>query len=79
MSKPFTTHLTIVTDNRRNITLDILQELKNAGLNLERMSVASTESSGRIRMEFKAFRKEQVDAMMNKIMKIRGVREVDKA
>lgn len=79
VSKPFTTHLTIVTDNRRNITLDILQELKNAGLNLERMSVASTESSGRIRMEFKAFRKEQVDAMMNKIMKIRGVREVDKA
>jgi GTP pyrophosphokinase len=79
VSKPFTTHLTIVTDNRKNITLDILQELKNAGLNLERMSVASNEASGRIRMEFKAFRKEQVDSMVNKIHKISGVREVTKA
>ncbi len=79
VSNPFTTHLTIDTDNRKNITLDILQELKNSNLILERMSVASVQYSGRIRMEFKAFRKEQVDAAMTKIEQIKGVRKVTKA
>ncbi len=79
VSKPFTTHLTITADNRRNITLDVLQELKNANLILERLSVASVQYSGRIRMEFKAFRKEQVDSVMSRIRKISGVREVQKA
>lgn len=79
VSNPFTTHLTIDTDNRKNITLDILQELKNSNLILERMSVASVQYSGRIRMEFKAFRKEQVDAAMAKIEQIKGVRKVTKA
>ena len=79
VSQPFTTHLTIITDNRQNITLDILQELKNVNLILERMSVASAQYSGRIRMEFKAFRKIQVDSVMAKIEQIKGVREVIKA
>ena len=79
VSQPFTTHLTIDTDNRKNITLDILQELKYSDLSLDRMSVASAQSSGRIRMEFKAFRKEQVDAIITKIKQISGVREVSKA
>ena len=79
VSQPFMTHLTIETDNRKNITLDILQELKNAGLFLERMSVASTQVSGRIRMEFKAFRKDQVDGLMIRLKQVNGVREVTKA
>lgn len=78
-TKPFTTHLTILTDNRKNITLDILQELKNSNMILDRMSVASAEYSGRIRMEFKAFRTEHVDSIMTKIEQIQGVREVKKA
>lgn len=78
VSKPFTTHLTIDTDNRKNITLDILQELKNANLILDRMSVASAQYSGRIRMTFKAFRKEQVDTIINKIKLVSGVRSVEK-
>lgn len=79
VSKPFSTHLTIKTDNRKNITLDVLQELKDANLVLDRMSVASVQSTGRIRLEFKAFRKEQVDSIMNKIGLISGVQEVIKA
>ena len=79
VSKPFMTHLTIDTDNRKNITLDVLEQLKGSDVSLDRMSVASTQSTGRIRMEFKAFRKEQVDSIITKIKQISGVREVSKA
>ena len=79
VTKPFMTHLTIDTDNRKNITLDILQQLKGSDVSLDRMSVASKQSTGRIRMEFKAFRKEQVDSIITKIKQISGVREVSKA
>ncbi|MCF0215117.1 MAG: bifunctional (p)ppGpp synthetase/guanosine-3',5'-bis(diphosphate) 3'-pyrophosphohydrolase [Fibrobacteraceae bacterium] len=78
INKPFSAHLTVVTDNRQNITLEILQELKVANVFLDRMSVASVKSSGRIRLEFKAFRKEQLDSITNKISQISGVREVKK-
>ena len=78
-TKPFTAHLTIETDNRKNITLDILQELKNANVFLDRMSVVSAKYSGRIRLVFKAFRKEQVDTIISKIHLISGVREVENA
>lgn len=79
VTKPFMTHLTINTDNRKNITLDILEQLKGSDVSLDRMSVASKQSTGRIRMEFKAFRKEQVDSIITKIKQISGVREVSKA
>ena len=79
VSKPFMTHLTIDTDNRKNITLDVLEQLKGSDVSLDRMSVASAQSTGRIRMEFKAFRKEQVDSIITKIKQISGVREVSKA
>jgi GTP pyrophosphokinase len=78
-TKPFTAHLTIETDNRKNITLDILQELKNANVFLDRMTVVSAKYSGRIRLVFKAFRKEQVDTIISKIHLISGVREVENA
>jgi len=79
VSKPFMTHLTIDTDNRKNITLDVLEQLKGSDVSLDRMSVASAQSTGRIRMEFKAFRTEQVDSIITKIKQISGVREVSKA
>ena len=67
------------TDNRKNITFDILKELKDENLFLDQMSVVSKQSSGRIRMEFKAFRKEQVDSITRRIQQISGVREVKKS
>lgn len=77
-SHSFTTHLTIKTDNRKNITLDVLTELKKANIFLERMTVASKHSSGRIKIVCKAFRKDQVDSVMNNIKNITGVHEVVK-
>ena len=79
LSEPFTTHLIIETDNRKNITYDILKELKDEDLFLDQMSVVSKQSSGRIRMEFKAFRKNQVDSITRRIQQIEGVREVKKS
>ena len=79
VSKPFTTHLTIETDNRRNLPLSILMVLKDENLSLDRMSIASAQYTGRIRMEFKAFRKDQVDAIVTKIRQVAGVRGVEKA
>ncbi|MBR2210231.1 MAG: bifunctional (p)ppGpp synthetase/guanosine-3',5'-bis(diphosphate) 3'-pyrophosphohydrolase [Fibrobacter sp.] len=79
LSEPFTTHLVVETDNRKNITFDILKELKDENLFLDQMSVVSKQSSGRIRMEFKAFRKEQVDSITRRIQQISGVREVKKS
>lgn len=78
-TKPFTSHVKIETDNRKNITIDILQELKNANVFLDRMTVVSAQYSGRIRIVFKAFRKEQVDTIISKIHQIPGVREVENA
>jgi GTP pyrophosphokinase len=79
LSEPFTTHLIIETDNRKNITYDILKELKDEDLFLDQMSVVSKQSSGRIRMEFKAFQKNQVDSITRRIQQIEGVREVKKS
>ena len=67
------------TDNRKNITFDVLKVIKDENLFLDQMSVVSKQSSGRIRMEFKAFRKEQVDSVTYKIQQISGVREVKKS
>ena len=79
VSEPFSTHLIIETENRKDITFDILKELKDADLFLDQMNVVSKQSSGRIRMKFKAFRKSQVEAVIQKIQKIEGVREVKKS
>ena len=79
LSDPFTTHLIVETDNRKNITFDVLKVIKDENLFLDQMSVVSKQSSGRIRMEFKAFRKEQVDSVTYKIQQISGVREVKKS
>ncbi|MCF0222007.1 MAG: bifunctional (p)ppGpp synthetase/guanosine-3',5'-bis(diphosphate) 3'-pyrophosphohydrolase [Fibrobacter sp.] len=77
-SQSFTTHLTIETDNRKNVTLDVLTELKKANIFLERMTVASKHSTGRIRIVCKAFRKNQIESVMNSIKNITGVHEVVK-
>jgi len=79
VTKPFTTHLTIETDSRKNLPLSILMVLKDENLALDRMSIASAQYTGRIRMEFKAFRKDQVDAIVTKIRQVEGVRGVEKA
>lgn len=78
-TKPFTSHLRINTDNRKHITLDVLQELRNANVTLDRMTVSSVKYSGRIHLVFQAFRKEQVDAIISKVKQINGVREVENA
>lgn len=77
-SRSFETHLSIDTDNRKGITIDILNELSNANVFLVRMSVASVKYYGRIRLTFKAFRKNQVDKILMNIEQIDGVREVRK-
>ncbi len=74
----FTTHLTIKTDNRKHVTLDVLTELKKANVFLERMTVASKHSSGRIKIVCKAFRKDQLESLMTSIKNISGVHEVVK-
>ena len=75
----FETHLTLETENRKNITFDVLQELKRANVFLERVSSASQHYSGRIRLVFKAFRKEQVDSIITAIKNIPGVKQVVKS
>ena len=75
----FETHLTIDTENRKNITFDVLQELKRANVFLDRVTAASQHYSGRIRLVFKAFRKEQVDTIINAIKNIPGVKQVVKS
>ncbi len=77
-SRSFETHLSIDTDNRKGITIDVLNELSNANVFLVRMSVASVKYSGRIRLTFKAFRKTQVEKILMNIKRIEGVREVRK-
>ena len=79
VTKPFSTHLTIDIENRKNITLDILQEIKKMDVILCRLSVASANSSGRLRMEFKAYRKEQVESIVARIRQIAGVKEIRKS
>ena len=61
-----------------NVTLDVLTELKKANIFLERMTVASKHSTGRIRIVCKAFRKNQIESVMNSIKNITGVHEVVK-
>ena len=75
----FEAHLTIETENRKNITFDVLQELKRANVFLERVTSASKHYSGRIRLVFKAFRKEQVDSIITAIKNINGVKQVVKS
>ena len=65
--------------NNQNKLNEAYKELKDENLFLDQMSVVSKKSSGRIRMEFKAFRKEQVDAITRRIQQINGVREVKKS
>ena len=77
-SRSFETHLSIDTDNRKGITIDVLNELSHANVFLVRMSVASVKYSGRIRLTFKAFRKTQVEKILMNIKRIEGVREVRK-
>ncbi len=76
--RSFETHLSIDTDNRKGITVDILNELSHANVFLVRMTVASVKYSGRVRLTFKAFRKDQVESVISAIQKIEGVREVRK-
>ena len=75
----FEAHLTIDTENRKNITFDVLQELKRANVFLDRVTSASKHYSGRIRLVFKAFRKEQVDSIISAIKNIPGVKPVVKS
>lgn len=72
----FEANLIIETDNRKGITIDILNELSTANVFLSQMTVASIKYSGRIRMKFKAFRKSQVEKVIENLKKIEGVREV---
>ncbi|MDR1759154.1 MAG: RelA/SpoT family protein [Fibrobacter sp.] len=78
-SQSFALHLKIDTDNRNGITLDILSALNSTNMTLDRMSVTSGKYSGRIRLVLKAFRKEQVLQLMEKIQNISGVRRVVKS
>ena len=77
-SRSFEVQLVINTDNRKNITVDVLKKLAEANAFLTRMSVASVKYSGRIRISFKVFRKDQLKAIITGIQKIEGVREVYK-
>jgi len=78
-SKAFSTYLVIETDNKKGITIEILNTLEKSNIFLERMSVVSVKYSGRVRVVFKAFRNEQVRTIMSNIQKITGVREVLKS
>ena len=57
----------------------LMQELKRANVFLERVTSASKHYSGRIRLVFKAFRKEQVDSIITAIKNINGVKQVVKS
>ncbi len=72
----FEVSMVLETDNRKGITIDILNELSKANVFLSRMSVASIKYSGRVRLTFKAFRKSQVDKVIESLKQIEGVREV---
>ncbi|MFA6835115.1 MAG: bifunctional (p)ppGpp synthetase/guanosine-3',5'-bis(diphosphate) 3'-pyrophosphohydrolase [Fibrobacteraceae bacterium] len=72
----FRCHLRIETDNRKGITADILTEISKANAFLERMSVVSARDAGRIRMEFRIFRREQLEHLISRIEHIQGIREV---
>ncbi len=74
----FEVHLTIENDNRKNLTFDVLQELKNANIFLDRITSAGVNYSGRIRLSFKVYRKDQVDNLIAKLKNISGVRQVVK-
>lgn len=79
LSDSFKTNLLINTENRQGITIDVLTVLTKSNIFLEKMTVSSLKYSGRIRVVFKAFRKEQVDTIMKNIEKIPGVKEVIKS
>lgn len=75
-AQSFDSSIVIETDNRKGITVDILNELSKANVFLSQMSVSSIKYSGRIRMKFKAFRKTQVQKLVDSLRNIEGVREV---
>jgi GTP diphosphokinase / guanosine-3',5'-bis(diphosphate) 3'-diphosphatase len=75
-AKEFNCHLRIETDNRKGITSDILEKLNKANGFLERMSVTSNETAGRIHAVFRIFRRSQLDVLVRNIENIEGVREV---
>lgn len=75
----FEVHLTIENENRKNVTFYVLQELKRANVFMDRVSSVSLLYSGRIRLTFKAFRKEQVDEIVKNIRNIAGVKQVVKS
>jgi GTP pyrophosphokinase len=75
-TQEFTCHLRIDTDNKKGITGDILAELTKANAFLERMSVVSNQTSGRIRIVFRIFRREQLESLIRNIESFDGVREI---
>lgn len=75
----FEVHLSIENDNRKNFTYDVLKALKDENLFMDRISSVGVNYSGRVRLMFKAYRKEQVDNLIANIKKIPGVRQVVKS
>lgn len=75
----FEVHLSIENDNRKNFTYDILKVLKDENLFMDRISSVGENYSGRVRLVFKAYRKEQVDSLIANIKKVPGVRQVVKS
>jgi len=75
----FEVHLSIENDNRKNFTYDVLKALKDENLFMDRISSVGVNYSGRVRLVFKAYRKEQVDNLISNIKKIPGVRQVVKS
>ena len=75
----FEVHLSIENDNRKNFTYDVLKVLKDQNLFLDRISSVGENYSGRIRLVFKAYRKDQVDSLISDIKKIPGTRQVTKS
>ena len=75
----FDVHLSIENDNRKNFTYDVLKVLKDENLFMDRISSVGVNYSGRIRLAFKAYRREQVESLIAHIKKIPGVRQVVKS
>lgn len=75
----FEVHLSIENDNRKNFTYDILKVLKDENLFMDRIFSVGESYSGRVRLVFKAYRKDQVDNLIANIKKVPGVRQVVKS
>lgn len=75
-TQEFSVHLKIETDDRKDITADILNCLSKARVFIERMSVVSAKKSGRIRLVFRIARRDLLEHLVDSLRKISGVREV---